>query len=73
MCRLIVERKKNENLDQIMYSEDFDGDAKDDEVEDSCEGEEEDVTGGMQRRRRSDCLRGQSPGKFPKMDICYTI
>jgi hypothetical protein len=25
MCRLIVERKKNENLDQIMYSEDFDG------------------------------------------------
>jgi hypothetical protein len=25
MCRMIMERKKNEDMDRIMYSEDFDG------------------------------------------------
>jgi hypothetical protein len=44
MCSsMIIERKKNENLDQIMYGEDFDG-GKDDDV-DSKDSEEE-VTGG---------------------------
>jgi hypothetical protein len=41
---MIVERKKNEDLDQIMYSEHFDAGAKDKDVQDSCDGEEE-VTG----------------------------
>jgi hypothetical protein len=36
---------KNEDLDQIMYSEDFNGGAEDKDVQDSCNGEEE-VTGG---------------------------
>jgi hypothetical protein len=45
MCRRIVERMKNEDLDQIMYSEDFNGGAEDKDVQDSCNGEEE-VTGG---------------------------
>jgi hypothetical protein len=43
MCSLIVERKKNENLDQIIYGEDFDG-GKEDDDEEGEDGKEE-VTG----------------------------
>jgi hypothetical protein len=41
---MIVERKKNEDLDQIMYSEDFGRGAEDKNLQDSCDGEDE-VTG----------------------------
>jgi hypothetical protein len=52
MCRMIVERKKNEDLDQIMYSEDFDGGAEDKDVQDtSCDGGEE-VTGGQANNKK---------------------
>jgi hypothetical protein len=44
MCQMIVERKKNEDLDQIMYSEDFGGGVEDKNLQDSCNGEDE-VTG----------------------------
>jgi predicted CopG family antitoxin len=70
MCRMIVERKKNENLDQIMYAKDFDGSDKDDDVDDSCNVEEDTTVEGMKTRRRNDCPRGQSVGKSPKMGHC---
>jgi hypothetical protein len=41
MCQMIMERKKKEDLDQTMYSEDFDGGAQDKDVQDSWDGEEE--------------------------------
>jgi hypothetical protein len=67
---MIVERKKNENLDQIMYAEDFDGSDKDDDVDDSCDIDEDTTAGGMKTRRRSDFPRGQSLGKSPKIGHC---
>jgi hypothetical protein len=51
MCRMIVERKKDEDLDQITYSKDFDGGAEDKDVQDSCNGEEE-VTGGQADKKK---------------------
>jgi hypothetical protein len=42
MCAMIAERKKNENLDEIMYGKDF---GKEDDADDSEESEHE-VTGG---------------------------
>jgi hypothetical protein len=68
---MIVERrKKNEDLDQIMYSEDFDGGANDNDVQDSCIGEEE-VTGGRANKKKKQLTktRGQSRGKLPKMAL----
>jgi hypothetical protein len=41
---MIVERKTNANLDQVMYAENFDGHGKDDNDQDSSDSEEE-VTG----------------------------
>jgi hypothetical protein len=60
MCRMIVERKKNENLDQIMYADGFDGSDEDDDVDDSWDVEEDTAVGGMKTRRRKGCPRGQS-------------
>jgi hypothetical protein len=68
MCRIIVEREKNEDLDQIMYSEDFDGDAKDKDVqEDSCDGEEK-VTGGQANKKKKQLSKGAKPREIAEED-----
>ncbi len=60
MCALIVERKKNEHLDQTMHSEDFEGDKSHD---DSDEGEEEDVTADVTGVKK---LKRLSKGSKPR-------
>jgi hypothetical protein len=61
-------KEKNEDLDQIMYSEDFDGGVKVKDVQDSCDGEEE-VTGRQANKKEKRFLRGQSQGKLRKMAL----
>jgi hypothetical protein len=65
---MIVERKKNENLDQIMYGEDFD---------DSIDGDDDDEDGDSKdsgeevNSKNKKCLsRGLNHGKYRKMDHC---
>jgi hypothetical protein len=71
MCALIVERKKNEHLDQIMYSEDFEGDKSHD---DSDEGEEEDVTAdvtGVKKLKR--LSKGSKPRELSEDGSLYRL
>jgi hypothetical protein len=70
MCRMIVARKKKEDLDQIMYSEDFGGGAKYNDVQDSCDGEEE-VIGGHANKKKKQLSKGAKPREIAKDGSLY--
>jgi hypothetical protein len=44
-----------------MYSADFYGDVKYDEVEDSCDGKEEEVIGGHANKKKKGLSKGAKP------------
>jgi hypothetical protein len=64
MCSMIVQRKKNENLDQIMYGEDFGGEKDGD---DDSEDDTEEVTGGDGNSKKPKRLsKGSKPKEITK-------
>jgi hypothetical protein len=81
MCGMIVDRKKNENLDEIVHAEDFEG-GKDNghQAHDSGDGEEEVTGGGNVNSKKSKKLsKGRSKpreilqnGSFcPLILVCF--
>jgi hypothetical protein len=72
MCRMIVESKKNEDMDQIMYSEDFNGGAEDKDVQDSCDGEEE-VTGGQANNKKKRLSKGAKAREIGEEGSLYRL
>jgi hypothetical protein len=76
---MIVKRKKNEDLDQIMFSEDLDGGAEDKDIQDSCDGEEE-VTVGHGNKKKKRLSKGAKPrreiaedGSLYRFSITYFL
>jgi hypothetical protein len=80
MCQMIVKRKKNEDLDQILvFSEDLDGGAEDKDIQDSCDGEEE-VTVGHGNKKKKRLSKGAKPrreiaedGSLYRFSITYFL
>ncbi len=72
MCRMIVERKKNENLDQIMYAKDFHCSDKDDDVDDSCEVDE-DTTVGDENKKKKRLSKGSKPREISEDRTLYHL
>jgi hypothetical protein len=72
MCRMIVERKKNENLDQIMYAKDFDGSDKDDDVDDSWDVEE-DTAVGDENKKMKRLSKGAKPTEISEDGTLYRL
>jgi hypothetical protein len=72
MNQMIVERKKNEDLDQIMYSEDFDDGAAYKDVQDSCDGEEE-VTRGKANKKKKRLSKGAKPREIAEDGSLYSL
>jgi hypothetical protein len=72
MCQMIVERKKNEDLDQIMYSEDFNGGVEDKDVQDSCDGKEE-VTEGQANNKKKQLSKGAKPRELSEEGSLYRL
>jgi hypothetical protein len=71
MCSMIVQRKKNENLDQIMYGEDFGGEKDGD---DDSEDDTEEVTGGDGNSKKPKRLsKGSKPKEITKDGSLYRL
>jgi hypothetical protein len=64
--------KKNENLDQIMYAEDFFDGGKDDDDQDIGSGEEE-VTGVDENKKEKRLSKGAKPREITKDGLLYYL
>jgi hypothetical protein len=74
MCSMIVERKKNGNLDEFMYGEDFDLGKDGNADHDSKDGDEEGETeGGGNSKKKKRLPKGAKPREITKDGSFYRL